>query len=318
MIFCRPPPLFLLMIAVLALSFLPSNLGDAIEISDNVFGHHENPDEVDVTSKSCDYDSRKGFAGDIGNNFFTVEYFYILRVNSSLLSNTEIAYNEAVNYEELPYDSLHNVVFQVELEIGSHLLKESGEFRNAPCNNARRLVMRQTQEAKNVGLTIGPDDEIVANCESDDTNTLCYWVAGSFQVYTVGTSGNTTASSDKIKMDIKDAMDSGEFDKAHTAILNLTYMEALPSNTADGATTDGTDGSGSSNSDTISAETKNGPDAAIIVSASVGAVLLLAAIALASRRRNRHDDQSEFQPSNMDVSEFHVSREESVAEDPLA
>jgi hypothetical protein len=118
-------------------------------------------------------------------------------------------------------------------------------------------------------------------------------------------------------MDLKYAMDSGALNDAHPAILNLTYHDSLPSNPTDGANSDGTD-EANGESDTISAS-KNGPDAAIIVSASVGAVLLIAAVALVSRRRKRgYDDQSEFQPSGMDVSEFHLSKEESVVDDPLA
>jgi hypothetical protein len=283
--------------------------------------HHNTPSELDVSSKSCDYDSRTGFAGDIGQDFYSVDYFYTLLADSSILGNTEILYNEPIDFDALPDNSIHNVVFQIEMGIGSYLLQESGEFQSAPCNMRRQrerqlLSSRRTQQSdlvRNVGLTIGPDDEIVATCESPNPGTACYWVAGSFQVYTMGPAGNTTVAQQNIQEDLKEAMNSGELNKVHSAILNITYMDALPGSTADEATSGQPDASTNNDRDTISSD-ENGPDAAIIVSASVGAVLLIAAIAVVTRRRNRHDEQTFFQASSMDVSEFHMSREESVVE----
>jgi hypothetical protein len=283
----------------------------------NLMNHYSDPSELDVTSQSCAYDSRKGFAGDIGEDYFTVEYFYTMTLDGTQLGDTEISYNQPIDFDNLAKDSLHNVVFQVELEIASYLLRQSGEFVRAPCNSARRLMMaRKTQEVRNVGLTVGPDDEVVATCESDSPEKLCYWVEGYFQVYTVGTEGNATLSEESILADLKGAMNSGELDDAHPAIIGLSYQDSLPKSTADGATSDKPDeGNGE---DTIS-PSGGGPDAAIIVGASVGAALLVAAVALISRKRRRgQDDQSEFQPSSMDVSEFHMSKEESVVDDTLA
>ena len=286
----------------------------------NLMNHYASPAELDVTSKSCDYDSVKGFAGDIGDDYYTVDYYYTMLVDGSELGDTAISYNQPIDFNTLAKDSLQNVVLQVELEIASYLLRESGEFENAPCNSARRLVpaaqrKRRTQEMKNVGLTVGPDDEVVAECESDDPNNLCYWVEGYFQVYTTGTDGNTTASEEAIRADVKQAMNAGDLNGAHSAILGLTYQDSLPKSSTDSATGGNAD---QGNGDTISAGGGSGPNSALIVGASVGAVLLIAAIALVTRKRRKSlDDQSEFQPSSMDVSEFHLSKEESVVDDPV-
>lgn len=278
----------------------------------NIHPHHHFPSELDVTFKSCAYNRRTGFAGDIGESFFTVEYFYMLEVNSTMLSQNEVSSSQPLDFDALPANSLENVVLQVEMEIASYLLRESKEFENAPCNGERRLIVsRQTEEIQNVGLTIGPDDEIVTACESLDAGKSCYLVAGYFQVHTRGTEGNTTISEGNILMDIKNAMDSGKLDNAHPAILRITYLKSLPSNPAAGATSGEADTSGNSNGDKISAGARNGPDAATIVSASVGAVLIVAAIAFVSRSRNRYDDQIELQQSSMEASEIHTSKGES-------
>ncbi|KAL3893612.1 MAG: hypothetical protein SGARI_008061, partial [Bacillariaceae sp.] len=206
--------------AILALLlFAPLTMSNPA--ASNLMNHYNLPAELDVTSKSCDYDSRKGFAGDIGDDYFTVNYFYTMLVDGTQLGDTAVSYNQPIDFNTLAKDSLQNVVLQVELEIASYLLRESGEFERAPCNNARRLMpARRTQEVQNVGLTVGPDDEVVASCETDgdSENNLCYWVEGYFQVYTTGTEGNTTASEEAIRNDVKQAMNSGELNGAHPAI----------------------------------------------------------------------------------------------------
>lgn len=316
----------LLLLLLSCLSYLVS-FTEANPAVENIMSHHTLPTELDVTSKSCAYNSNTGFAGDIGDDFFSVDYYYTLLVASASLGNTQVvSLREAVvNFDALPDNSIHNVIYQIELGIGSYLLKESGEFQSAPCN-MRRLVHqrkqdihitreRQLEPIQNVGLTVGPDDEILSECESDDPDTLCYLVAGSFQVYTLGTEGNTTQAQKNIQQDLKTAMNSGTLNRAHTAIVDITYLDNLPIDSPDQSNGGGTDPNGNNinDGDTITS-IRSGPDAAIIVSASVGAVLLVAAIALVSRRRNRHDEQTFFQASSMDVSEFHMSREESVVE----
>jgi hypothetical protein len=277
----------------------------------NIMSHHKSPSEVDVASQSCDYDSRTGFAGDIGEDHYSVDYYYVLLADSTLLGNTEIISTERINVgSSLLDNSIHSVIFQIELGIGSYLLRESGEFYSAPCN--MRQLFPSTEGVRNVGLTLGPDDAIVATCESEDPTVSCYWVAGSFQVYTLGKSGNTTINQQNIHKDLEKAMNGGSLNNVHRAILNITYMEGLPSNMVDGVTASGqTDTNAGNNTDTVSSETdsSNGPEnAAIIVSSSVGGVLLVTAIALANRKRIRLDESTMFQANSMDVSEFQTSQ----------
>ncbi|KAG7356646.1 hypothetical protein IV203_001332 [Nitzschia inconspicua] len=274
--------------------------------------HYNLPSEIDVESQSCDYNSRTGFAGDIGDGFYSVNYYYTLLVDTSLLGNAEVlSYNTAVDFDSMQDNSIHNVIFQIELGIGSYLLRKSGEFESAPCNMRSRHL--QLDSVRNVGLTIGPDDEIVATCEATDPLTACYWISGSFQVYTVGIQNeDTTVAEQNIHDDLKYAMNNGELSTVHEAIVNITYLDALPTASADRAET----GQPSSKEgDTLSADTAgHGPNTAIIVSASVGALLLIAAIALVNQRRNRCDEQHFLQGSSVDASEFHMSREATVVE----
>jgi hypothetical protein len=274
--------------------------------------HHNSPSELNVASKSCEYDSRTGFAGDIGENHYSVDYYYTLLADTTVLGSNDILLTERSSLTSLSDNSIHNVVFQIELGIGSFLLRESEEFQSAPCH-MRRLVPK-TEEIRNVGLVLGPDDAIVATCESNDPTVSCYWIAGSFQVYTIGSGGNTTTTEQNIHNDLRQAMNGGALNDVHRAILNITYMESLPSNAAHGATTSGQPGSG--NRDTISSDTdsddRDGDDATIIVSSSVGAVLLVTAIAMVSRRRIH--ERTVRQASSMDISAMPKSQDASAAD----
>jgi MYXO-CTERM domain-containing protein len=287
----------------------------------------------------------KHHVGDIGENYYNVDYFYTLRVDSTKLNDVDVAYDEPIDFDDLPNDSLHRVVLDVEVGIGSYLLQESDAFKTAPCKEVddaeeeeedpaldilkrrRRQKQRQLDDVskkqspssprqlQNVGLTIGPDDQVVATCESNEESVLCYWVAGFFQVYTVGDDLDETESINLIKSDIQTAMDSGDLNDAHDAIVDVTYMDSLPSNTADEATSGEPDGNDGGDTISASGNQDGGSNTGVIVGASVGAVLLVAAVALVSRRRRNsilYEEQTEFQPSSMDVSEFHVSKEESV------
>jgi hypothetical protein len=266
------------------------------------------PSEMDVASKSCDYDSRTGYAGDIGESHYSVDYYYTLLADSTILGNKEILYKQQINVEStIPDNSIQSVIFQIELGIGSYLLNESGEFQSAPCH-MRKLVPKQVDVIQNVGLTLGPDDAIIATCESDNSTVSCYWVAGSFQVYTMGSGTNTTVTKQNIHHDLQQAMNGGALNYVHRAILNITYMESLPSNNKPEKS--------NGNGDTTSSD-QDDPDndsAAIIVSSSVGAVLLVTAVAMVSRRRL--NERTMFQAnSSIDVSAVHTTSQEAPGAD---
>jgi hypothetical protein len=278
--------------------------------------HQHDPLEIDVQSESCDFNTIEGFAGDIGSDFFTVEYYYTIQVNASLMDDTEVAYKEPTNFEDLSEGSLQHVVLKVELAIASLLLHESFAFKSAPCNQGRRglhetpraarslLLSAGDRRTKNVGLTIGPDDEFLAMCEVQIEGVPCYEYAGWFQVYTVGGDDNTTEVVNEIKLEIKDAMNSGELDDAHPALLSVKYLDAMRQDSADEAQTDEQD------TTTTPSTIQDGPNASVIIGASVGAVILLGTMAIVRRRRNYRSLENS--------SEFQISQEYSGAEESQA
>lgn len=280
--------------------------------------HHHDPFEIDVESESCNFNTIEGFAGDIGTDFFTVEYYYAVQVDASLLEDTEVSYKEPTNFGDLPEDSLQHVILEIELALAAHLLHQSDAFDSSRCNHGRRRLdkaqsggsKRRTardRRMKNVGLTIGPDDEFLALCEIQTEGQPCYEYAGRFQVYTVGEDDDTTGVESEIKHAIKDAMNSGEFDDAHPALLSVKYLDVMPEDPADGVQADGEDAVvGNTTQSTI----QDGPNASIIIGASVGAVLLIATVALVRRRRHN----SGLEANHL----FQISQEDSGAEESFA
>mmetsp|Transcript_59823 Transcript_59823/g.146918 ORF Transcript_59823/g.146918 Transcript_59823/m.146918 type:complete len:300 (+) Transcript_59823:84-983(+) len=129
----------------------------------------ESPLLIDLDSterSSCeDYHAsllESGYAGTIdavGRNFYVAEYGYQMILNSSLVeendlvvstarttaagrnndggsvsSSNSITFHQPKSFGEVDENSLQNIVFQIEFEIASYMLKESSAFDNAPCN----------------------------------------------------------------------------------------------------------------------------------------------------------------------------------------
>jgi hypothetical protein len=296
--------------------------------------HAHDPFEIDVQSESCDYDSIEGFAGDVGTNFYTVEYYYSIQVDSSLLDDTEVLYFEPTNLEDLPENSLQNVVLEVELAIASYLLHDSVVFESAPCNNGRRrrfLNNKNNNKApssngrrrtigdhrrlNNVGMTIGPDDEFLAMCEVQVDGQPCYDYFGRFQVYTVGDTDNdnTTAAENEVKFELKSAMNSGEFDNAHPALLGVQYLDTIPEDPSARVETDKGDNVEKDTTPSSSIQS-NGPNASVVIFSTVGAVLLVVAVTLIRRRQQ----QGRLRRRQEDISDFQMSQDDSGSVDSIA
>eukprot|EP00529_Nitzschia_sp_RCC80_P001640 CAMPEP_0113518936 /NCGR_PEP_ID=MMETSP0014_2-20120614/43248_1 /TAXON_ID=2857 /ORGANISM="Nitzschia sp." /LENGTH=551 /DNA_ID=CAMNT_0000416613 /DNA_START=133 /DNA_END=1785 /DNA_ORIENTATION=+ /assembly_acc=CAM_ASM_000159 len=305
----------------------------------------ESPLLMDLDSSersSCeDYHAsllESGYAGTIdavGRDFYVAEYGYQMILNSSLVEDDDlvvstarttaagrnndggstsnsnsnsITFHQPKSFGEVDENSLQNIVFQIEFEIASYMLKESSAFDNAPCNTnnnnnryrrRRNLVYqrrrqqqqqqqqerqqngsstrrRTAEEIVNVGLTIGPTDEIRGPCptEPSDPELVCYEVLGSFQVYittaatesttrseigTVSENNDTpsdvaaaiTAAEEEILNELKSGMDDGQMNNAHPSIVGLTYVNpedlssSSSSTTTDDENSNTNDGGGS-------------------------------------------------------------------------
>mmetsp|Transcript_59821 Transcript_59821/g.146907 ORF Transcript_59821/g.146907 Transcript_59821/m.146907 type:complete len:266 (+) Transcript_59821:191-988(+) len=131
----------------------------------------ESPLLMDLDSSersSCeDYHAsllESGYAGTIdavGRDFYVAEYGYQMILNSSLVEDDDlvvstarttaagrnndggstsnsnsnsITFHQPKSFGEVDENSLQNIVFQIEFEIASYMLKESSAFDNAPCN----------------------------------------------------------------------------------------------------------------------------------------------------------------------------------------
>lgn len=290
------------------LALLPT-LAVTLAVPTGVHHHSYDPLELDVDSKSCDYNSLEGYAGNIGTTFYTVEYFYSMVLNASQLENDVISYNQPVTFLDVEDDSLQGVVLSVEFEVASFMLKESSAFKNAPCNSRRRTQAHRTRPRDrraqttnnnlvNVGLTLGPDDEIVAECPTpvaSSTDLACYEVAGYFDVFTVGSGSNTTESEREILDELSRGMNQGRFDDIHHAIVSVRYLNLTPPTVDKVKISD--DGSETDQEGTPLAPSTS---VAVIVVASVGSILLVIGVVLLRRRRYDREfmDRSRLQPHN--------------------
>jgi hypothetical protein len=119
-------------------------------------------------------------------------------------------------------------------------------------------------------------------------------VYGAFQVYTVqansaaANSKATTGLSNGIKTQLRLAMKNGAFDDSHEDIVEVIWVDELE---ADRGTGDGA--SGPNDNQVPNSQVQNS-STAVIIGASVGAVLVLGALAFYRRRQTKSDDDETF------------------------
>lgn len=94
-------------------------------------------------SKPCIYNMMDGLAGEVGTNFFAVEYFYNMEVNATLIKNDVNIFthrSQEIVLDKLTNNSLKNLVLRVEHSIASSLMEELYTFENATCSRGNRVV----------------------------------------------------------------------------------------------------------------------------------------------------------------------------------
>ncbi|OEU20581.1 hypothetical protein FRACYDRAFT_234212 [Fragilariopsis cylindrus CCMP1102] len=324
---------FLILATVALLSIPPVTQGELI-----LNPHHSDPSELDVYSRNntggiasrsepCIYNRMEDFVGEAGTNFFTVEYFYTMEVNATLIDNVVNIFTprtQAIILDEFANNSLRNVILSVESSIASYLMEESYTFENATCSgHGGNLVvnvdgMEQMQAnstesryggqensrpSKNVGITIAPNYEPALKCISTAEDVLCYEIAGAFQVHTVGETHNITQAKIDIRYDLQAAMEKGKFDRAHPSILNLTFLDSISPNFPDGTLSEEVPSIPINDNGNNAVLQEDETNVALIIGGSIGGILLLLCSFIGIRccRCNRHQDgmDGSFEPSTI-------------------
>jgi hypothetical protein len=303
---------FFVLATVALLSIPPVTQGERILMA----AHHFGPNELDVSSGSnagniasrsepCIYNMMEGFAGEAGTDFFTVEYFYTMELNATLVDNAVNIFTprtQAIILDEFANNSLRNVILSVEYSISSYLMEESYTFENASCSGhgGNRVVnvngmeqeqlqansnsidsryggQENNQPSKNVGIAIAPSDELALKCRTISTaeDVLCYEIAGAFQVHTVGETHNITQAENEIRYDLQAAMEKGKFDRAHPSILNLTFLDSISPEFPDGALSEGVPSIPINDNGNNVVLQEDETNVALIIGGSIGGILLL-------------------------------------------
>lgn len=228
------------------------------KIEDDDNPHKDDPDEIDVDFFPLCETNADGFGGEVTDDSFTVAFWY------------ELTY--------VPGASVEGMLESIEKGTADFLLKS--DLFAGSCDR-RKLTVRRLATA--VGISSKPDDEVLEGVSCSSGVDDCAVVEGALQVYytdEIELMSNTNLE-EEFKTEISSNL-SG-IDYANEDIISVVAVDE-PGANPDGAT--GTNGINTDDNSTNSTP--------IIIGATVGAVLILGAVALYRRRQSGSNDETAF------------------------
>lgn len=238
--------------------------------------HFEVPDELDVENPplKC-LTNADGFGGDITSDFFTVNFWY------------EVEYIAGADKTEM--------VSKIERDTTDYLLQS--DLFNLPCSTpsleARDGSRRVRRLREAVGISANPEDGHLegvecSEFEAGDGSTECVVVSASFQLYYVEDGNNDDGLKEKFLETVEEGMDNDEIRWSDDNVVQVISVGEPKAETQNVpivenpvVTPKGQDG---------------GDNVGVIIGATVGALVALAAVALYRKRQSGSNDETAFTP----------------------
>lgn len=246
---------------------LSTLLSIARAADDDLVGHFEAPDEVNVVSPpSLCFTNSEGFGGSLTDDFFTVTYYY------------EMEYIKGGAPAE-------EIISSFEKDSTNFMLQS--DLFDLPCS---QVITRQGSNPAQ-GISANPGDEPLEGVEcseieiAENGSTDCVVVSGAFQVYYTDDGSSTESLEAEFKQLIEEGINAGDVAFSHPDLREVVSVSE-PSGTP------GPGDEANTPNDITSNPGSDGNSTPVIIGATVGAILVIGAAALYRRRQLGNGDDS--------------------------